>query len=492
MRNIGRTWLVAALVGAVTVLSLAGQTAAEQIDLTEGKSSLRIIGGKLQVKFSREPGVSNFFDPTCAGGGPTVLRLETESYDSGDIVLPCNKWQLVRERSYVYEDDLGSVQGVEKIVWKGGTKLSIQVTGGAANQIIGPVSYVDVRLTSGPIVSAPPAPDLGPESYCARFDNFTSNEFGRIAAVSPAKPCGPQPTATFTPVPPTPTRTSTASPTHTPTDTPGGPTQTPTRTPTITSTPTLTPTSPPSTPLGTRTFVLASGSLVRLKSVLNLSFPLSGQFSMVFGAPDVNGVASFTIPSASVTFAPVLNPLPGINAVCVKAAADGNGIIDCNGGSSPINQSISQDHRTQDVDPTCSAGTPDPTHAGSCNGQQVVSDSGTFVAGDAAGSITVAITTLTTAQFGPDTQPCTSDDQPATPPSPVVVPLRTGSFSGAILDANNSAGFNISLSSQGNAFNCASISSGTLTGSKLTGGFAVIHADPTLGDLITALELIAQ
>ena len=71
-----------------------------------------------------------------------------------------------------------SVQGVEKIKWKSGTKLQIKVTGGAANQIIGPVDYVDVRLTSGPIISPPPAPPLGPESYCARFDNFKTNEFG--------------------------------------------------------------------------------------------------------------------------------------------------------------------------------------------------------------------------------------------------------------------------------------------------------------------------
>jgi hypothetical protein len=469
-------------------LLFAHAGAAQQIDLTQGKSSLRVIGGKLQMKVSREPGVTNFIDPTCAGGGPTVLHLETEAYDSGDIALPCGNWQLVRGRSYEYVDDLGSVQGIEKIVWKG-TKLSLKIEGGAANQIIGPVSFVDVRLTVGPVVSAPPAPQLGPESYCARFDNFKTNEFGRIAAVGPARACGPLPTptrtATWTPTP-TPTWTPT------PTDTPGGPTKTNTPTRTVTNTPTITPTSGPTPPLGTHTFVLATGSSVRLKAIVTLTFPLSGQFSMAFGVPDANGVAPFTIPAASVDFDPVLNPLPGINAVCVKAVADGTGTVDCDGGSSPINRTVSQDHRTQDVDPGCVNGTPDPTHAGSCNGPQVVVNSGTFGAGAASSSITVAITTLTTAQFGSDLTPCTTDDTPSTPPSPVEVPLKTGSFTGTILDGNNNAGFTLTISSAGSPFNCSSIAGGTLTGAKLTGGFAVIHADPAFGDIITAMELVAQ
>jgi hypothetical protein len=487
--RVSRRKPLAALVGAVALFFFAEHAIAEQISLIEGKSSLRIIGGKLLMKVSREPGITNFLDPTCAGG-PTVLRLATESFDSGDIALPCDKWQLVSGRSYVYDDDAGGVQGIEKIQWKSGTKLLIKVTGGVANQVIGPVGFVDVRLTNGPIAAAPPAPQLGPESYCARFDNFTSNEFGRIAGVGPARACVAPPTATPTPTPsrtPTSTATRTATSTPTVTETPGGPTRTPTRTPTVTSTPT------PLGVLGTRTFALAAGSVVRLKGVITTAFNLSGQFSMVFGAPDGNGIASFTIPAASVVFNPIFNPIPGINAVCVKATSAGSGLIDCDGGSTPINQTSSQDHRIQDVDPSCGTGTPDTVHAGSCNGPQFVVDSGTFAAGDMAASITVSITTLSTAQFGPDMQACTADDTPSSPPAPVVVPLKTGAFSATIADLNNNVGFNASLTSQGNAFDCAGIAaSGTLTGGKLVGGFAALHADPLIGDLITALELVAQ
>lgn len=462
----------------------------EQIDLIEGKSSLRLISGKLLVKYSREPGITNFLDPTCTGG-PTSLRLKTDAYDSGDIALPCNKWQLVRGKSYVYEDPDGTVQGVEKIVWKG-TKLQIKVTGGVANQIIGPIAYIDVRLDAGPIAFPAPAPQLGPESYCARFSNFDSNEFGRIAALGPALPCVPPPTATPTR---TPTRTNTSTPTRTPTltptitDTPGGPTQTPTFTPTITLTPT------PLGPLGSHTFVLGTGSGVRLKGVIGPApFTLSGQFTTVFGAPNGSGIATVTVPAASVSFSPILNPIAGINAVCVSAAADGTGFIDCDGGTTPFNRSVTQDHNITNVDPGCATGTadPDPNHAGICNGPVVLIESGAFGAGDMQLSITVAIKTLLTAEFGVDGQPCTSDDTPSTPVPPVVVLLNTGSLSASLIDLNNFAGFTTNLSAQGNEFSCPSIATGTLTGGKLVGGFTVLHADATIGDLITALELVAQ
>jgi hypothetical protein len=463
---------------------------AAQIDLTEGKSSMRLISGKLLVKYSREPGVTNFLDPTCTGG-PTSLRLKTEAYDSGDVGLPCNKWSLVRGKSYVYDDPDGTVQGIEKIVWKG-TKLQIKVTGGIANQIIGPITFLDVRLDSGPVVFPAPAPLLGPESYCGRFANFDSNEFGRIAAFGPAQPCVAPPTMTPTR---TSTRTNTLTPTRTPTqtptitDTPGGPTQTPTRTPTQTLTPT------PLGPLGSHTFVLGAGSGVRLKGVIGPPpFTLSGQFTTNFGAPNGSGIATVTVPAASVTFSPILNPIAGINAVCVSAAADGTGFIDCDGGTTPFNRTIVQDHNISNVDPSCTTGIPDPdpTHAGVCNGPVVLTENGTFGAGDMQLSITVAIKTLLTAQYGVDGQPCTNDDTPATPAAPVVVLLNTGALSASVHDLNNFAGFTTTLSAQGNEFSCASIAANTLTGGKLVGGFTVLHADATIGDLITALELVAQ
>jgi hypothetical protein len=470
---------------------LAYPAAAEVISLTEGKSSLRLINGKLQMKVSREPGVTNFLDPTCSGG-PTSLRLATEAYDSGEILLPCNKWQLVRGRSYEYLDDAGSVQGVERIVWKG-TRLQLTVNGGAANQIIGPIGYIDVSLTTGPIVSVPPAPQLGPETYCARFDNFNSNAFGQISANGPARACVPPPTATPTR---TPTRTSTSTPTSTPTrtptvtETPGGATRTPTLTPTISPTPT------PLGPLGTHTFVLGTGSGVRLKGLIGPApFALTGQFSMAFGTPDMNGIAAITVPAASVHFNPILNPISGINAVCVDAAADGSGFIDCDGGTTPFNRVLSQDHITQDVDPTCSLGTPDPdpNHPGVCNGPVQLTQSGAFDPGDMQLTVTVEITTLTTAQFGVDGQPCTNDDQPSTPPAPVVVPLNSGTLNASLIDLNNFPGFTSTLSVAGNQFNCVSIATtGSLTGGKVVGGFIVLHADPTIGDLMTALELVAQ
>jgi len=294
----------------------------------------------------------------------------------------------------------------------------------------------------------------------------------------------PTPTITNTP-----TITSTPTKSPTPTITPGGPTFTPTQTATIT------PTNTPPVPLGTHLFTLGAGSQVRLKGFLSPpAFALTGSLTAAFGTPDGNGVAPITIPMASVHFNPILNPIIGINAVCVKAVADGTGSIDCDGGSTGINQTISQDHMTQDVDPSCLMGIPDPdpTHVGVCNGQQLVSNTGTYGAGDAALALTVQITALTTVQFGPDNQPCTTDDQPPMPPSAVTIPVKTGTLSATIFDLNTSAGFTAALTAAGNEFNCNSIAGGSLTGGKLVGGFLVLHADPLLGDLTTALELVAQ
>jgi hypothetical protein len=101
---------------------------------------------------------------------------------------------------------------------------------------------------------------------------------------------------------------------------------------------------------------------------------------------------------------------------------------------------------------------------------------------------------LTTAQFGPDTQPCTSDDQPSTPPSPVVIPMQSGTITATVVDLNNTAGFNVSLQGAGAGvpFPCSGIDTGVFTGSKLVGGFVALHADPLIGDLATVLELVAQ
>lgn len=472
---------------AVAVLALIGLPArAEEINLTQGRATLRVAGERLTARFVREPGITNFPDPTCAAGGITELRLRTNVYDSGAIALPCAQWTRVGSRKYEYKDRSAAVAGVERILWNRGVKLLIKLRGGTAAQLTGPVSFFEVHLSSGPVVPAA-GPTLEQERYCARFTSFTTNAAFVIGSGGPGQPCI-LPTPTITPTIVIPTATPTITPTFTPTITPGGPTLTPTGTATRTATPTV---RPPTS----RVIHLATGSRVRLGAFLTLPpFPLSGQFRLDFASPGANGVTAITVPASGVAFDPILNPLIGINAVCVQAVGDGSGLVDCDGGNLGINRTVSQDHRTQDVDPGCAAGTPDVAsgHAGSCNGPVVTGSSGTFAPGDVQISMTVQVVTLTTAQFGPDSQPCTLDDQPSTPPSPVTIPMQTGTITATVFDLNNNAGINASLQGTGSPFGCAGIDTGVFTGAKLVGGFVALHADPLIGDVATVLELVAQ
>ena len=66
--------------------------------------------------------------------------------------------------------------------------------------------------------------------------------------------------------------------------------------------------------------------------------------SFTMGTPDANGEAKIDIPQESLLLNPAI--VPNIGAVCVLAGGDGVGVIDCNGGRSGINVTISRDHNT--------------------------------------------------------------------------------------------------------------------------------------------------
>ncbi len=283
----------------------------------------------------------------------------------------------------------------------------------------------------------------------------------------------------FSPPPPTPTPTVT-------------PTRTITPTPTITRTPTVTPTGVP--PIGSHIFTLASGSRARLKGVLDISFNLTGQLGLDIGVEDAGGTAPVAVPRDSVHFDPVYPGLPGVSAVCIRAESDGTGVIDCDGGTSDANLTVTQDHNTNDIDPGCANGTADtnPKHSGVCNGPVQDTLSGIYAAGAMTFTQQVSITELSSeSEYGPDGQACTADDTPSSPPSPVDVFLTTGMSTGTIEDANNFSGQEISVSVNGASFFCASLRHNGLSGAKLGGVFVALDAQ-TIGDAVTTLELIAQ
>ena len=338
----------------------------------------------------------------------------------------------------------------------------------------------------------------------------------------------------FTAPPPTPTptrtltRTVTATATQTRTNTPGGaPTATPTRTPSPSATDT------PGSTIGNITMTLASGSQASIQAQTIKIGPLNltGHETLQFGPTDGNGVATVVIPVASVHFDPLTTPF---GTVCVQATMDGNGIIDCDGGTANLNLTLAQDHNTTPGDlhnsgsasglpddatctntatypdgsmsTACVEGTPmcDPTgpNPGICHSPVVSTQSGTLGPGDTRIAQQVTIQILQATEFGVDGMPCTGDDMPATPPEPVTIFLSTGMATGQIFDANDvnckvigpgkTCGSAPCLTQvTGVPFNCASLRNGIATGGTLVMALPALDA-PTIHDGVTTFQLIAQ
>jgi len=81
----------------------------------------------------------------------------------------------------------------------------------------------------------------------------------------------------------------------------------------------------------------------------------SGRFTFVIGAPNpFTGLASVGVPAGGTSFPPL--PVAGFGALCLTAAADGAGSIDCDGGDAGGDLLIRQDHDADAADPLCLLG----------------------------------------------------------------------------------------------------------------------------------------
>lgn len=237
--------------------------------------------------------------------------------------------------------------------------------------------------------------------------------------------------------------------------------------------------------------------------------------------PDGNGEATLTIPQSSVVFNPAVTAFA---TVCLAAAGDGAGTVDCDGGKVGINVTAVQDHNTTPSsdgnsgsgsglldDPSCTATfvQPDGTvssacmegaegcgtaHAGVCNSPAQFTLSGNFASGDMIVSLPVTITQLSataSAEWGPDQLACTSDDAPASPASPTTVRLTTGTTGITLYDGNNIAGQTLTSDGAGASASCAGLTSGNATGLRIGGGFPGLDA-PIVGDLATTFQFEAK
>ena len=272
-----------------------------------------------------------------------------------------------------------------------------------------------------------------------------------------------------------------------------------------------------------------------------------------------------------------------MGTACVTLTGDGMGSIDCDGGASNRDLLIVQDHDTTpgafgnsgptiglpddatctntstlpdgSISMACKEGQPcdpnaaSPSHPGICNSPRVVTQLGTFGAGDAVVSLPIKIGVIQSgqpAQLGPDGMPCTADDMPGIV-TQSTIGLTTGEAVVRIVDANNSktaeigagartacttnadcfnngagtppddqqcfddantsvncSGASVSCScrircgshacnviAQGTSFSCANLAAGMVAGGRFSGAFPSLDLQP-LGDNSVSIRFIAQ
>lgn len=345
----------------------------------------------------------------------------------------------------------------------------------------------------------------------------------------------PTPTGGNTPTP-TPTLTPTPSPTPTPT-----PTATPTPSPSPTPSPTPTPGfTPPPSEFSRTCAIGGPNSWIALQfrdtplGDLRIQGSLSGSQDFAFSAVDPStGARSVHVPASAIHFDPVVLPVPVVQPVrvCITPTGpDGSGTIDCDGGSSEVDITVRQDHRTNAApgaggglpqDPECADTRTLPdgsvsqaclestggtcnirnTHVGTCSSPLEYSSGGTFAAGDV--RLAEYLTIRQVSNIGPDNQQCTGDDTYG-PPAALRTFFTTGTARATLYDANSVAGATLDQGAVG-CETCATEVSGAgrscelidgvdgdLTGLMVAGAFAVLDLDSLVGDAVVTIQAECQ
>ena len=222
----------------------------------------------------------------------------------------------------------------------------------------------------------------------------------------------------------------------------------------------------PGTPTG--------GSQLTLTTSLG-TFPLQpilgkGDVLLDFSPRDFKGESIVKAPGDQLLFPPL--PVPGLGVVCVHGATDGNGILDCDGGRTGVDLTISRDHNTNDSctngcreDAPCHGPLPAP-HPGVCNGPQTVGLSGQY----GAGSMVLRLPLSVSLQATPGLDDyCGPGNDYVLKNVPVTLMLTTGSARGSLLDADDTMGATLTASATGAPLDCSKLVTGDFTGTHLVG-----------------------
>ena len=120
-------------------------------------------------------------DPTCSGGDASSLQILTSNGAKAEFALPCANWKG-SSSVYTYKAPLGGVGGIRTIKFKAGL-LKAKIQGGeySNDPVIGPVNWIEARLTVGNV------------QYCGRFEEPPSlakkNEPNTVTFKGPTTNC---------------------------------------------------------------------------------------------------------------------------------------------------------------------------------------------------------------------------------------------------------------------------------------------------------------
>jgi len=132
-------------------------------------------GATAIVRLGRDRAIRTLINPTCPTTSSLRLALSRggKDFEEQKIDLPCQGWRLAKG-SYRYTAAEGGPGGVREIRYSHGN-LVIRVGGAGYAPVVGPVAYVEARLT------------IGLEQYLVRFQNFRRNEAGLVASRRPSR-----------------------------------------------------------------------------------------------------------------------------------------------------------------------------------------------------------------------------------------------------------------------------------------------------------------
>ena len=219
----------------------------------------------------------------------------------------------------------------------------------------------------------------------------------------------------------------------------------------------------------------SQASIATRDGASNVPLVAAGILPLVIGGADgFAHQASIHIPRDQILLPPIA--VGGNLMICLRATADGDGLIDCDGGEGGGDLRVTQYQND-----------------GTSPGRQILELPGTFASGGM--RLKLPVTVSVSADPGAmDHRFCTDDDDYVVAGVPATLRLTTGSSETTILDADSTAGVNLTVSDSGAPFNCGALQAGTMAGARLVGAIPLLDfpQGAVLRDTIVSLRLDPQ